>query len=227
MLSLMTSVYEALRAGVACSVTRAWPQRQPLTPSLSFRLADFRHQPDGSDLAEFEVFIRCVSPEQGDTLAGQAQAAFAALLFNLAAASDEIEEETGVFLKRLRFRAELLTAQVAPLLLRVNIVANPYIVGGQLAFDIVPDSRQLLKNDLVSAPYFRFVPGALVPGGLVVRGDYLASDGGQLFVKNAFLEGALVKCSLSRAAFILPFDAWVTECSHTPLGFHAVFKNVL
>lgn len=227
MLSLMTSVYNALVSGVACTVTRAWPQRPPLTPSLAFRLADFRHQTDGSDLAEFEVFIRCVSPEQGDTLADQAVSVFLSLLFNLSAASDEIEEETGVFLKRLRFKAELLTAQVAPLILRVNIVSTPYIVGGQLIYELTPDARRLLDNNAISAPAVRFVPGGLVPGGLTVRGDYLPADNGQIYVKNAFQDATLVKASLSRAAFILPFDAYVTECSHTPLGFFAVFRNVL
>lgn len=227
MLSLMTSVYNALVAGVSCTVSRAWPQRLPLAPSLAFRLADFRHQADGSDLAEFEVFIRCVSPEQGDILADQAVSVFRSLQFNLSAASDEIEEETGVFLKRLRFKAELLTAQVAPLTLRVNIVTAPYIVGGQLIYELAPDTRRLLDNRAISAPAVRFVPGGLVPGGLTVRGDYLPADNGQLYVKNAFLNAALVKASLSRAAFILPFDAYVTECSHTPMGFFAVFRNVL
>ena len=235
MLSLMTSVYNALRAHLACTVTRAFPKWQPVTPSLSFRLADFSHQLDGSDIAAFEVFIRCVSPEQGDVLANQAQAAFASLQFNLSAASDEIEEETGVFLKRLRFSTIVLVeevedvqvAQVAPLLLRVNIDVNALLVGGQLTFEIITDSRKLIDNNAISHPNFRYSPGGFVPGGLVVKGDYVAANPGQLHIKNSFLAGSSVKASLSRASFILPFNAWVTECSHTPLGFFAVFKNIL
>lgn len=221
MLALMTSAYTALKNGVPCAVSRAWPNRDPILPSLSFRLLSWKKQEDGSALAVFAVQIRALSPQQGDELAAQAETALSALGFSLFAASDEVEDDTGFPIKSLEFSAVLGGAAVAPLTLFILVSGAYCPVNGLSVIRAEPGERPLLPDHAVSRSADSFFPGRRRAERLFASGVLLPGDTGQAQMASAFASGAPVPFRLERGALSSQFQAHVCQFSALPAGFFA------
>lgn len=225
----MTSVYTALSAGVSCAVSRAWPQRDPLLPSLTFRLRSWSRSPDGSALAVLAVLIRAQSPGACDEFFAQAEGALTPLGFLLTAASDEVEEDTGFFLKDLDFSVTLggTSAPVsAPLALSVAPVSAFLPVGGLNTVAVKPASRTLVPVSALSQAAVPFSPGPATLETLTASGEWLPADVGQNALIAAFGSASPLTCRLERGALTRTFKAHVRDLAWLPSGFHCALQVV-
>ncbi len=231
MTELMISIYNALTAGVACSVSRSWPQRDPQLPTLSFRLKSWSHSPDGSANAVMFVQIRAPSPGYCDELFAQAETALAPLGFLLSAASDEVEEATGFFLKDLDFSITLggdspTTPVVAPLRLLVKPLASFVQVNGLTVLSVKPASRPLVSIASLSTSSLSFFPGPITQDLITVSGEWIPADPGQAALAAGFDGGTALTCRMERGSLNRDFLAVVRELSRLPSGFTAVLQLI-
>jgi len=230
MLSLMTSVYTALHAGVSCAVSRAWPNRDPILPSLSFRLLSWKKQPDGSALAVFAVQIRAVNPAYCDELAEDADTAMASIGFSLSGASDDVEPDTGFPLKLLEYSAVLGGAAVEPLVLSFDVSGTLYPVGGITDLRVEPGERPLFPASVASANAEAFILGRPRLQRIFVSGIYLPSDQGQLYLASYFNASYLnlyAIMRLARGSVFTSFRAYVFQYCGLPSGFSAALQCIL
>ena len=221
---LMETVYQNLAAGMSCPVTRAWPARDALAPSLTFRLSGWRQAEDGAGEAEVEALARAASPAQGDALSREAEAAFLGMAFLLLEAEDGAEGEGGVFVRRLAFRAPLFAGEIAPLGLTVNFnLGNAARLGGAFTAVQEPAEAAMLPRGLLSGPV-TLTPGRAGAGAVRIRAGYLPGDAAREAIGAHFAAGTLMPCALTRGAGMAAFSAYVAAFAHTPLGFEALLR---
>ncbi|HSK69639.1 MAG TPA: hypothetical protein VLA21_10300 [Candidatus Limnocylindria bacterium] len=207
---LMETVYQNLAAGMSCPVTRAWPARDALAPSLTFRLSGWRQAEDGAGEAEVEALARAASPAQGDALSREAE--------------DGAEGEGGVFVRRLAFRAPLFAGEIAPLGLTVNFnLGNAARLGGAFTAVQEPAEAAMLPRGLLSGPV-TLTPGRAGAGAVRIRAGYLPGDAARDAIAAHFAAGTLMPCALTRGAGVAAFSAYVAAFAHTPLGFEALLR---
>ncbi len=226
MLALMTSVYTALKNGVSCAVSRAWPDRDPILPSLSFRLLSWNRQDDGSALAVFAVQIRAINPAYCDELAEDAEAAMLSIGFALSGASDDVEPDTGFPLKLLEFSAVLGGVAVAPMTLSIYATGAYRAVNGLSVFKIDPAEAPLISSAAASSLTAPFLAGRVRLPRLTVSGLWIPADAGQLAVATVFSSGASASFTFARSPLSAVFDARVMSFAALPSGFTAALQIV-
>lgn len=219
MLALMTSVYTALHSGMSCAVSRAWPDRDPILPSLSFRLKSWARLPDGSALAVIAVQIRAVNPSLCDDLAEDADTAMQTLGFALSAAADDVEPDTGFPLKLLEFSAVLGGAAVAPLSLSILKSGAYEPVNGLSDFRVDPAVSVLFPADKISSVNATFTIGRTRRERITASGLWIPDDVGQLAVRSGFLAGASQWFTFARSPLSSVFLACIDSFVALPSGF--------
>jgi len=218
-LALMTSVYTALHSGMSCAVSRAWPDRDPIMPSLSFRLKSWARLPDGSAVATVAVQIRAINPALCDDLGEDADTVMQTLGFALSAAADDVEPDTGFPLKLLEFSAVLGGAAVAPLSLSILKSGSYASINGLSDFKVDPAEALLIPADKVSSVNASFTIGRTRKERITASGLWIPADVGQLAVRTGFLAGASQWFTFARSPLSSVFLAFIDSFVALPSGF--------
>jgi hypothetical protein len=194
---IMRSVYLALKNGLTCPVTRAWPQNPSSLPGCTFRLSSWERRPDGSAQISFLVVLRVQTPETHDTLTVSAQSAMLAIGYDLTSAVDDLEADTGFFLRSLVFTG----LQVAPAPPPSASVSMRFSVHNGSAYLALPEPTEITfspaaREPIVTATFSQngtlpvFAWSDLKPGALTVIAPYVFGNAAVPVLKAAFLAGS-------------------------------------
>lgn len=227
----MSAVYTALSAALAIPVTRSWPQGTPALPGCTFRLLSWRRGGDGTNVLSFLVLLRVTKLEDGDDYTEDAQLAMRGLGYVITAASDELDEVSGFFVRSLTFEgleaATLLKpAAAAGFVIAVDGGGGFTYLPDPAAFTLVPASREPVINTRPSFSGPRLPALALErvqPARLVLRSPFHLTYPAIGVLRAAFLSGAVIQ---ARAALRDPanpsvLDVQVIAFHASALGTHA------
>lgn len=193
----MRSVYLALKNGLTCPVTRAWPQNPPALPGCTFRLSSWERRSDGSARIAFHVVFRVSSPEYHDNYTVAAQAAMLAIGYDLTEAMDDIEPETGFFIRSVVFTG----LQVAPAPPPAASVSMRFSVHNGSTYLALPEPTEITfspaaREPIITATFSQngtlpvFAFSDVKPGALTVFAPYVYGNTAVPVLKAAFLAGS-------------------------------------
>lgn len=198
-LTHMRAVYTALRAGLPLlNVTRAWPQAPVASPSCSFRLSSCALQADGTYRLRIQVLLRVQMQEEGDTCTALVLSALVPLGYQLLEAREELENETGFFLRAMDLQKAIAHPNnpeqtLQPLSLRVYLDTNTALeLPAPFTLSTTPATRRAYGTSTLSfsgSTLPPFAPGRINPGSITVYCPWQAGHAGLEAVRQAFLTG--------------------------------------